>query len=74
VLILPIMMVSTFRGTCQPRSLAALFLGELLEPEQLAGMLLTGLAPALLDGRMSRSPRPAKQRRGCTIAPSGVAC
>lgn len=40
--------------------LGALVLDERLLPRQFAGMLLIGLALALLDGRMLRNPRPAK--------------
>lgn len=40
--------------------LGALVLDERLQPRQFAGMLLIGLALALLDGRMLRNPRPAK--------------
>lgn len=40
--------------------LGALFLDERLLPRQFAGMLLIGLALALLDGRILRNPRPAK--------------
>lgn len=40
--------------------LGALILGERLEPQQFAGMLLIGLALALLDGRLRRFRRAAK--------------
>ena len=40
--------------------LGALVLDERLLPRQFAGMLLIGLALALLDERMLRNPRPAK--------------
>ena len=40
--------------------LGALVLGERLEPQQFAGMLLIGLALALLDGRLPRLRRAAK--------------
>jgi len=40
--------------------LGALVLGERLEPQQFAGMLLIGLALALLDGRLARFLRLAK--------------
>ncbi len=40
--------------------LGALVLGERLEPQQFAGMLLIGLALALLDGRLPRFRRAAK--------------
>jgi len=40
--------------------LGALFLGERLQPQQFAGMVLIGLALALLDGRLPRFLRLAK--------------
>jgi len=40
--------------------LGALVLGERLELQQFAGMVLIGLALALIDGRLARFPRPAK--------------